>query len=537
MLLDSIKAKFSPVLVGWGVVILVLFLPVVNNHTETEDAYMYAQQLVETDDWAQLIHPNHRIYHIIGDEFYSLTKALFGIDALSSLVWLSRICALLTLVFLNLFFRSQGVPPSKALVLLAILSVVYNFWRYSQAAEINAMAWCTQAFCLYLFTKARENLRWVPLLALAGCLATLVHTVNIVPVVAFFGAYYFLSKRLLSLGVFFLTLLVFTGGLFKWSDRYIVKKEVAIAILEQEVKVSKDAIAEPRSRESMRKLDLKSFPKAVVGLGVATVGVNTLMGFDSIYFPLKHSLFKERYLYEERFMAKNISLWHKGGWGLFLVSTVGGALWLILLLIRKAKSCFHLSNFSELKSFGSENLVVFCALITAVTSLVFVLWFEPGNPEMWALLLPMLILPVLLLLVNLELKPLFIFYTLFAATNYAGGMSLLAGPHRDYFHATLEPLLEESREGDVLLKAQNHSGIPRYTNYNYPGIEVGTLSVDEYLPNRVDKIIQMLLNGRRIFVHREVLEREGSFGFDLESKNLNFTLDQQSGGGELFLNL
>ena len=528
---ESINLLSAPIILGWLAVLLILFLPEVNNHTETEDAYEYARQLVATDSWAQLIHPNHKIYHIICDEAYTVLNTLFGIEALEALIWVSRFCAFLTLVFLNAFLLSIGVKPAKALILLGILSVVYNFWRYTQAAEINAMAWAAQSFCLLIFIKAKDRIAWVPLLAGAGCVATLVHTINIVPVVVIFGTYFFISRKFASLGVYAGLVVALTAISFISLDSYVVKKESKVDVLEAGIVIEdgERSVRRP-ARESMRKLDFKSAQKAVVGFGVCTVGVNALMGYDQVYYPLKESLFKERYLYEERFMAEGLPGWHQVLWGLSLIVLGGWSCWVVFVVVRG----FLRRRDVPWKKQLSKHPVEISLGVGGIVSFVFILWFEPGNPEMWALLLPSIVSPLLLALSALEIKYLGITYLVLMVTNWLGGMSLLNQEQRDYFCATVMPLIADAKEGDVLVKAKIHSGITRYSNYFKPDVKVGTLHEDQYYSSRLEVIHEVLSEGRRVFVHREVVEKLSDIQADVKLRGMQLVLDQ-TGGGELFL--
>ena len=75
----------------WLVILSVLFLPRVVNHTETEDAYSYALELVEKDQWAELVHDHHKIYHIICYEIYGFTRLSFTRQSRGLVAWVSRV--------------------------------------------------------------------------------------------------------------------------------------------------------------------------------------------------------------------------------------------------------------------------------------------------------------------------------------------------------------------------------------------------------------------------------------------------------------
>lgn len=518
-------------LLAWAFLVTILVIPEVNNHTETEDAYVYAKELVEEDKWSALVHNNHKIFHIICDEIYELVKKIGGLDALSVMIQISTVCSVLTLLVWNQIFLLLGVQKWRALLIIALLSVTYNFWRYTHAAEINAMAWLTQALCFYLLLRVSSIHLKIVSLSFMGCLAALVHTVSIIPVTAVVCAYFLFTKKVRHSVCFIITFGCIVFASFSFLDHYRVKgepKTTELLVLDSFEKGK--ILGSPKSvNPDKRRLTLKSFPKAAVGLGACAIGTNIVMGYDSVYKILSESLFKDRYLLEERYMAEGVSIPHKVIW---IISSSA----LVLLIIR-----ICLVGVGQMRGYKQiGNLIAKCfeepffpALwVGCMVSAVFIFWFEPGNPEMWALLLPVLFLPIYVIWSFVSLRKVALLYPLLLLVNYVGGISLLEDTKRDYFHATLVPLLSDARDGDVLMKSVVHSGIPRYVNYYYPSILVETIIVDSQLNKRYEKIIQYLSEGKRIFLHQEVLMREEGFGINLHSINLGF-IPHYSGGGEI----
>ncbi len=513
-------------LLGWGVLLIILLTPRINNHTETEDAYQYAQQVRDTDDWAQLIHPNHKLYHIICDEVHSFVNVFAVVEPLSTLIGISTICALASIACLYFFLVKIGLTHGKSLLVIAILSVTYNFWRYTHAAEINAMAWFGQSLFLLTLMSSRHSkgLFWPLTVAIIGVSATLVHTICIVPTAVIGVGYYFFSKRYRSLFVFVAALGVATFASFYTVDRY---QQQNLNIVEGLTKSKKETPL--TKKENAKNLTLKSFPKAAVGLGASVVGTNLIMGFDRVYDLLSNGLFRERYLYEERFMAQGTPLWHKVGWISMLVALfiVGGG----ILLTQLKKLTLNKSFFRTLFD-KPESAAIW---IGSLMCTVFILWFEPGNPEMWALILPVILLPYLIFMGSASYGKLGGFYLFFTATNYLGGISLLSNLDRDYYYATLEPQLRDSAPGDLVLRNEKHSGIPRYLSYHYPNLKSVVFPVDLETAAQDDFIQNHLEQGRKVFIHQEITNDPKSLKTNLHQANLVFVPDRLSGGGQLKL--
>lgn len=509
---------------AWSVLLMVLFLPQVNNHTETEDAYMYAQQLVEVDSWAHLIHTNHKIYHVICNEAFNLLNKFYEIDALSTLILISKVSAFLSLILLNQCFLLLGLNRWKALVILALLSVTYNFWRYTHAAEINAMAWLSQSIFIYLLLKSRtaSGKVWPIAIGAFVVFSALIHTINVIPLTIIGGTFYFFSKQYVK-GLLFassLTLLIFSSFAFIEQQHIHTKPKADALLTNNNASTSKQLTYK---KESAKKLSLKSLPKATVGLGASIIGSNIVMGYDSLYFYFRDSLFKDRYLFEERHAAKGLPNWYKTLWLILLLTFLGALVIIFWNMLTLPSTKGILASLSS----NSINSSLWCGCIT---SLLFVLWFEPGNPEMWTLVLPIIIIPFLLLLTKIPIKKLEILYILFAFLNYIGGIHLLRDYSRDYFYTTVTPLLKVANDGDLLLKSSIHSGIPRYAYYNYPNVNIGTLNINGDLNEKYEIIKNYLEGGKRVFVHEEILNRSEKFGTDLAEHNLKFVPNPQTGG-------
>jgi hypothetical protein len=515
----------------WLVILSVLFLPRVVNHTETEDAYSYALGIVETDQWAELVHDHHKIYHIICHEIYGFTRLFAETDALAVLIGISKVCAILTLLILNSFLRRIGIGVWTALWIVGILSVTYNFWRYTHAAEINAMAWLGTSLCLLALTAQKKGLLWCVSLAIIGCVAGLIHTICLVPIAVVSGSYLFFAGRYKLLCVFLGIFSVLVFGIFSAIDHYQVnlpQKPDALEVIGKEANREMVVVYEEFAKNE---ISLKSFPRAVVGLGVCFIGTNLLMGLDQLHSALRDSLFKGRYLYEEYHMARDLPVWHWMIWGASLVSLIVFSL-VLLRAIYRSTHCPK--GFRQCVLLARQFPVHTALWIASGSCAFFVLWFEPGNPEMWALVLPTLALPFLILLKSISLNRLVLLYVLLCIVNYSGGMMLLKDPKRDYYAATLTPLLSGAKAGDLFVKSQMHTGLVRYTNYNYRGVAVGSLIADADLRARYEIIKQYLESGHKVFVHREVVERDGSFGMNLHEVGLTF-VPTSAGGGEFAL--
>ena len=318
------------------------------------------------------------------------------------------------------------------------------------------------------------------------CVAVLIHTVCIVPVLTAAGVYYTILRKWKHLAATIVGSLALIFVSFVALDNYTQVESNCVSCDE-------NVPAEVVRKESARTLTWKSFPKAVVGLGSCIISGNHVLANDVLYQWLNDGLFKDRYLYEERYLARSIPLLTHVFWWLLLCCTL-----ILLYLCVKNSEC-QMMQF-EWKYLMDQPPHNFLFLGTCLVSTIFVLWFEPGNPEMWTLLLVPIILPFLYISVTkCRISTLVCSYILIGGMNFLVGIMPLTTRDGDYYWATLNSISGQAQKGDVLLKASNHTGITRYMSYYYSDIEQNVWEVG---------LLETLLYERkpksRVFIHQEL---------------------------------
>jgi hypothetical protein len=505
----------------------------INNHVETEDAYSYALQTQTADSYAELLHPHHRLYHPLMkwlNDFFQIEDTFTFLVRVSSFFSLLAMC-----FFYPVLFKLTG-SVRKSLILLGLLSVSYGYWRYTKSVEVIPMGWFVMSVGYFLVLRGSVSRTWVmvTLNILITLICVNVHVALLVPVGALNGIVLLGQRRWLHLAsyvcgfgaAFIATQMFFSSVSVSLSvENRASSGEVPEAIKEGE----KDA--EAQNVGNVRGLKLSSAPKAIVGLGSSLVGVYPIMQIDPVYEVLENRLFENRFLREERLLGAQLTGWQIGVWLLGVV-----VLFIFILYQCWRVVLFLKSRNKQLRSVNSleHHAVEYAICIAALASCALIVWFEPGNPEMWTIFLPAIILPCLLFIKVYSCRILIVIFVVLMATNYLGGISLLRDKSGDYYAATSDTFIEASKAGDILLLGTTNSGVRRYCNY-YSEMElIGSALEDEW--NEVlDLAYAKLVLGKKVGVHQTLAEKKG-FRDLLGGKGIRFVKTERSlGGGYLIL--
>ncbi|MGE9268486.1 MAG: hypothetical protein ACQKBY_10340 [Verrucomicrobiales bacterium] len=497
----------------------VFFCPRIANHSEAEDAFTYARE-VEERPYREILHPNHRLYHPLAKAVFELSGAEKSYHVL---VGLSRAGAVLALGFFYLLLRDLGVGgEGRRFALVAGLALTYGFWRYAHEVEVYAVGSAILLGVIWLVFRLPEKGRGV-LCALLIVFALNVHRALGPPLVVLALAYLVGRKdwRGLAFALLFLpSAYLITERLADLTSVTRAQPRDELAVLLHEELRSQRAVDRAEAT-----LSPASVPKAVVGLGSAVVGTNLIMGVDPVYELLQNRLFPYRFLEEERMMAEGWPLWQITLWTLCLLGVV--VLGLVMAWQLRALP-------GQWRGWSAQTWAVILAA-GAYGAMIFA--FEPGNPEMWLLGVPLFWLMAALLTRAVASRWLAGWVACLAMGNFLGGISLLADEERDYHYVTSAEVRREARPGDLYLLGVTNAVHDRYVNYRVKNLTI--ISVPRQSA-RFAEFYQLLSNeikgGRRVFVHETLSERKGGFGEDLADFGLVYEPGMSiAGGGELRL--
>ncbi|MFV0338101.1 MAG: hypothetical protein ACK5LK_07660 [Chthoniobacterales bacterium] len=509
---------------GFLLLFWVLVLPKVVNHTEAEDAYSYARQ-VETQSYLEILHPHHRLYHPFAKWIYELSSAKRSFDVL---VTLSLVLALLALPGFYFLLKRLGIDSrARAFCCTVALGLSYGYWRYAHEVEGYSMGILVAIIVLYaLFTFKG---RWQGVgAALLIVLALNVHRALGPPLLITALVLYTTRRDWRQLIIFTLVGTVIYFGTEKTMGHLARRPSMPPPQQNFENYFTENNGLEGQKQTTKKplskRLSLSSFPKAAVGFGSSIVGVNLLMGIDPVYDFLQNQLFPDRFLAEERMMAKGSPLWQYSLWGGCLI-----ALGIIALLIgwRAKFDCFTWEAWSPEWLATIMGTGAYAGMITV---------FEPGNPEMWLLGLPFFWASAAFVTRKIELSYLVAFIFFLGLSSWLGGMALLGDPGKDYHRVTSENVRQKAVRGDIYLLGYVGGVHQRFVNYENDVTIIFLPKKSEKFPVFYKDIAEYLRKGNQIFVHQTVLNREERFGTDLDQFDLKFieNIDKQQ-GGQLFL--
>lgn len=470
----------------------VFYSPPIENRTEAEDAFTYALE-VEKLRYHELLHSSHRLYHPVAKGVFKLSGFKRSFDALVIFSSVLSGCALCVFYFLVKNLTKTGNWQSLAWT--TCLAFSYGFWRYGREVEVYAMGWLVCLLVLTLLFAWKKTNPWVRgiVYAVGVIVALNVHRA-LGPPLLIIGLVYFFSQRqwLVGSGSLGLGLLLYLaceiGAENLPAKNFALESRGEVGeFFVEELKVDRKSFSKRRS------LELSSLPKGAVGLGVCLFGGNVLMTSDTVYKFFSETLFPYRFLEEEKMMVHGYSpLW-------MVFWCVGVILFFLLagIAVRFTYRSIRIEGWSN----DSE---LWAVLVGLGCYLAMIVIFEPGNPEMWLLGLPLVWLALALWLQRFPLCRVWMLGGVLIVTNYIGGMLFLANKNNDYHYVTSRTVREEAVSGDIYLMGTLNPVHARYVRYAVD-VEVAIVKVgDRRIEEFYNLVNQKIQQGRRVFVHESL---------------------------------
>lgn len=497
-------------------VLAMIWLPSITNHTEAEDAYSYALA-AEEFEYSQLLHPHHRLYHPLSKFVYECSGVERSFEVLQVL---SGVFSTIAIWLFYLLLGRLGVQSlaTKGAYLL-ILAGSYGFWRYAREVEIYPMAWATLLFAVYWLTGPIKGRRFWIGLAVLLVFSINVHKALIVPLGVMAAVKVVASQRwrpgiLCALAA---------GLLFLGTEKAMLQIQTEGWAIAPEKIENPFAAAPSNVARPSKRLRISSIPKGLIGFGSSVVATFPVMSFDPLYRWLQYELFPYRNFHEERFLVENLPIQNQVIWiiGLILLFvSIGLFLW----------SVFEKRKESSGIEFGPKAVVNFGCL----AFMVLILIFEPGNPEMWLIGLPLIVATVVVHFPSANVRALWFIALSLIFVNWVGGMTLMNQDSRNYDRKTGAVLLQnEFNQDDVYLigaTVEVHGHFARY-------ISEVTVIRGSFGPEYHDSLFKLLEEildrGGRFIMHSTAWSSTELSAIQLFELGLLLVHDEESGAVEL----
>jgi len=416
---------------------IVYLATVPGNQSEAEDAFWYA--LVAENSEAHWAHVHHMLYF---PTIRTINNAmmLFGASgrAYPYLVLFHIVVGVCTVFIFYMFLKERmNISEFSAFAGSLLLAFSYGFWRYSVEVEIPVWASFVSIVLLYLGFCERYTLPRAFGLGAVAALAILFHGLN----------------ALLACTIIPVRLLVRSTI---WHPVvYAVGAALVLISVYGAAFLSPEGLSIKGVLQRGTFLDPVYLLKGVIGFGQATISGNFLWG--SAWFAERlQSLFVSLTMTEEIYMGAAAPKW------LFYSSVISfllmcmSSLWLVI---------------ERLRSHGkiAQNRDVIYIAVWCVIYVIFLCWFEGGNPE---LVVPALI-PIWTLVSVFIIDVLYkngkkipcVAVVLFLFLhNLVGGFAWIWSEDGNYYHARSAWLLENVGDNDLIVAADK-KGFTRYLRY------------------------------------------------------------------------
>lgn len=417
---------------------LIVYLATVpGNQTEAEDAFWFASVAENSEaDW---IHLHHMLY-FPSIKLFNGVIVFFGFSGRSygALVVLHIFIGALTAFLLYIFLHERlKVESIASFIGASLLAFSYGFWRYSAEVEIPVWISLTSLVLLYLGFCDKYTLPRAFGLGVIAAFAILFHGLNallactIIPLRLFvrstiwFPIVYAIGAALILFSVY--------------GTAFLINEKLPIQGV-----LNRGTILDPIY-----------LLKGVIGFGQATISGNFLWGSTWLAERLE-SLFVSNTMTEEIYMGASAPKW------LFYASIVSlsfmciSFLWLI---ISRFKCVYKRDGNSDV-----IYIIIWCSIYV-----IFLFWFEGGNPELpipalvpiWTLVTVFIIDVVCR---NGKKLPCISFAIFFFLHNLIGGMAWIWSADSDYYRARSAWLLENVSSNDLIITGDKKP-FTRYLQY------------------------------------------------------------------------
>lgn len=431
-----------PALFVFLVLLMVYALTFPANHSESEDAFHYAWE-VENSALTDLFYTSHLLYRPAMRLLW-LVSGHLGFDgrAYSLMAKASMLAGALAATILFLLQRrifaadaDRGRVGGFALIFSLLMSFSYNYWRYSCEAEIYIPAILVSTLLLFVVINQRLSPRRTIFGGVLGALTVMTHIAGAALALIGVPAYYLARRRWRLAGLHLLLVALVLGAAF--------------FLLGSTSGFQKGSPLHSQPSESG--LQLENLPRAGVAVGQSIVSGNFL--FAS---PVLRDEISARYPY--RMLAEEELMGEQAPAHLFWSGTVTLVLLACCCLAALSALFKHRQKLVESVSAHKALLSLLLPWIGSYAAVMLLL--EPGNPEIWIMLLP-----ALWLLTALVFRPLaesgggtvllFALLALLFIHNWVGGMALLQDREGDYNWRKARWVLEQAGPDDRVLTAGN----------------------------------------------------------------------------------
>jgi len=478
-----------------SLLVFVFVTPEIANRTGAEDAFMYALE-VEEFSYPQLLHPDHRLYHVLAKALYDLSGAE---RAFPVMLGLSLISALLALALSYiLIIRLLKATPWQALTSTALIGFSNGFWRYSLEVETCSFTALTALVFIAVAFASGPTLRGCLLIALTGTLAILIHKALLPMVLGALPAWLLWHRAWRPAALY--VILTTTSFLLIDSQMTTARND---AFQTYQTTRQPGEIVHYDPPPTPLRLSATQPVKAAIGFGQAFADGSAVFAIPPLRTLLTETLFPYRQLHEQSFLVRHMSL--PAAISLLTLTIACGLFFAIWVL--RTITTFLIQHQGWRFTRWHPTHAFFYSWAAGTILMVFL--FEPDNPEMWVIaMLPIQFSLAALLKIsgNSWTKPGALLVALLILTNYFGGLRLLANPDNDYHHATSHWSRTHANAEDVLVIAELRPNYERYLRYHTP---VRILNVF-YLPadQALDQIKTLASQAPTIVIHERIARED-----------------------------
>ena len=474
----------------------VLTIPV--NHTDAEDCLWYAYDTREKPYHA-LFHVHHLLYLPVMRLIHTTVPFL---DAYHLMIGVDILCGVAT-VGIFFFWLERGLQLGRRASLFGclFLAFCYNFWRYSDEAEVYAVA------NLLLALLALRVIRRGPappgaetwpgrvLTALLGTACMLIHSVLTLPLaVAAVPVYLLLKRRWRTFAIYGVLATVLVTGAYYTAFRIVsTAHDPALPAPPTFLKF----LAEGSEGSGEVALTWKKIPQLPVGLGPAVISSDYLFAFPKVREKVFNA-FPNRNFSKEFYTGRAYSPARAD------LSLAMAAVLVVLLAFMACRLDWSAPRRRRFLA-APETVAI---LLWAGTYIVLVGIVEPENPENWVSFLPALaaIAAVVVhgLYRGLEHAWLpWVFVGLLFTHNLVNGFLILRRPGSDLFRHRAAWVLAHAHAGDVVFTRDNDV-FTRFVRYYSPARVVNLWADGEELTRRKVEQTPVAPGGAR-YLFTEVL--------------------------------
>ncbi|MBI4319143.1 MAG: glycosyltransferase family 39 protein [Chloroflexi bacterium] len=372
---------------GWvapallGILLLPMyFLSLAGNHTEAEDALVYAADVRRADP-VSLSHPNHILYGWLGYGFYRLIDVVRpGSDPLFALQILDALSGTVGVVILFCLLR-RLLGPYPAAAASLFLGLSYGYWWYSVESEVYVVSAATliAAFGLAYRALSHPSTRSYFLLGAGHGLAVLAHVSNVL-FAAVVLATLLLMRARVGPGISLKNFVAYALSIACVAGLPYAAAATLVARLSSVEELS-EWLAYYIVVEKYGGLDLLTPVKASIGMARAMIGGHFVFAFPALGDVM--TSVGDFYLFEERFLARGFDSTMAIGLLFATLLFCGVIVRLIAVGVR---------NWRMVSSMHSQLVVLLLAWL--VPYAVFFAWYDPKNLEFW--IAPMVPITILL---------------------------------------------------------------------------------------------------------------------------------------------